>query len=99
MADTLTTDAWMVVSRWLLVHAAWDLEHQRKLYRSAASQEEALAKIAAYEENRREVEVNFMLAYEQLTLAATQSDEASLASSAAAVKRLLESIAKLQGGP
>ena len=77
----------------------WDLEHQRDILKTATSREDALAKIAAYEEKRRKVEVGFELTYKALALAATQTDGPSLSAASSAVAELLDSIAKLRGGP
>lgn len=77
---------------------SWDLEHQRQIVAASTSREDALAKIAAYEETRRKVEIGFELTYKALALAATQTDGPSLTAAVDAVKNLLDAIAKLRGG-
>lgn len=74
----------------------WDLEHERKLLAESTTREEVDKKIAAYEKLRHPVEVARALAYQELSIAATQSDSPSLTRAAKAVQNLVDAIAKLR---
>lgn len=75
---------------------SWDLEHQRALLLESKTRDEALAKVAAYEDKRRKAVDGFEIAYRALALAATQTDGPSLTAAMSAVKELYEAIAKLK---
>lgn len=84
--------------------SAWDLDHQREIYKAVlaagGTKDDALAKIAAYEDKRRKVVDSFELTYKALALAATQTDGASFTAAIDAAKELIDSVNKLRsGGP
>jgi hypothetical protein len=83
---------------------AWDLEHQRSIYRAVhergGTKEAALAELATYHRDKREPVVElFVTAYRAIGVAAVlNEDEPSLQAAVAAAQRLADALRELMGG-
>jgi hypothetical protein len=77
---------------------AWDLQHQSAIVDAASSRDEAEQKIAAYKAARDPVIAGFEIAYRALAMAATQTDDSSLAVALKASSDLFLAVKQLRGG-
>lgn len=77
---------------------AWDRTHQESIIRGASTLEEGRAELDRYRERRRHIVESFVVAYQAIAVAATQSDETSLKAAVRASEDLLAAIKALISG-
>ncbi len=76
---------------------AWDRQHQHEIVKAATTRDEVQRNIADYIVKRAPVVEGFEAAYRALAIAATQSDDTSLAAALRAGAELFEQVKKLRG--
>jgi hypothetical protein len=77
---------------------AWDLSHQQALADSATSRADAEAKLSAYRAIQTKIADGITLAYHALAIAATQTDDPSLAEALKDASTIVDDVQKLKGG-
>ena len=77
---------------------AWDAGHQKVIVDQATTREQAEAQISAYRQTQAKTQEALTVAYQALTLAATQSDSPSLDTAIKISRDLISDITALIGG-
>ena len=77
---------------------AWDAGHQQVIVDQATTRQQAEAEVGAYRQTQTKTQEAFTVAYQALTLAATQSDSPSLDTAIKISRDLIASITALIGG-
>ena len=93
--DTLHTSVLTVKATWD-GFTTWDLDHQRVIRDAATTREEAQANLASYRVRQTQVVAGFEVVWEALALAATQTDDLSLADAIQRTNDLIASVKDLK---